>query len=116
MDHVPDIFKEYVAMWKNYVNFNDRTNLRGYWMAFLWSCVASLVLGFIGGIIGTTVLGMLYSLAALVPGIAIAIRRLRDMGKPWQYILFGLIPLVGAILLIVWMCQPSVADDGTPVV
>ena len=116
MDRVPDIFKEYIAMWTNYVNFNDRTTVRGYWMAVLWNVVAAMIVGLIGGIFHTTALSYLYSLAILVPGIAITVRRLKDMGKPWQYILFALIPLVGAILLIVWCCKPSVPDDGTPVV
>lgn len=116
MDNVPSVFKEYVAMWKNYANFSDRTNVRGYWMAFLWNWAASLVLVLIGNIFDTTILSTLYGLAGLIPGLAIIVRRLKDMGKPWQYIFFLLIPLVGPILLIIWLTKPSIPEDGTPVV
>ena len=116
MNQVPAIFSEYVAMWKNYTNFQDRTTVRGYWMAVLWNFVAALALGFLDRIFGANLFGYVYSLAALIPMLAICVRRLRDMGKPWQYILFGLIPIVGAILLILWCTKPSIPDDGTPVV
>ena len=116
MERVPDVFKEYVAMWTNYINFNDRTTVRGYWMAILWNWVASLALGMIGNMFNITSLSTLYGLAALIPCLAIAVRRLKDMGKSWQYIFFLLIPIVGQIMLIIWLIKPSVADDGTPVV
>lgn len=116
MENVPSVFKEYVAMWKNYANFSDRTNVRGYWMAFLWNWVASFALGYIGNWLNATILATLYGVAALVPGLALSVRRLKDMGKPWQYIFFALIPIVGAIMLIVWLTKPSIPEDGTPVV
>ena len=63
---------EYKAMWKNYVNFTDRTSVRGYWMAFLFNFLASLVIGIITGIIPEiSFLAGLYSLAALLPGLAL---------------------------------------------
>ena len=111
-----EIFNEYIAMWKNYVNFNDRTNVRGYWMAWLWNFVASLVLVLLARLLNTTALSSLYALAALIPGLAISVRRLRDSGKQWTYLLFALIPIAGAIILIIQLCKPSIPDDGTPVV
>ncbi len=116
MNQVPAVFNEYIAMWKNYVNFNDRTNQRGFWMAVLWSFCASVVLRLIGGIFDTDILQTFYGLASIVPMLAISTRRLRDTGKPWQYLLFLLIPVVGQILLIVWLAQPSIPGDDTPVV
>ena len=111
-----DAFKEYIAMWKNYVNFSDRTNLRGYWMAVLWNVLAGAVIAGIGAALKTDALSYLYSVAALVPGLAITIRRLRDTGKDWKYIFMGLIPIAGWIIMVVYMTKPSVPDDGTPVV
>ena len=52
-----------------------------------------------------------WSLATLVPQIAITIRRLHDIGKSGWYYLIGLIPLVGGIILLVWMCQDSTEDN-----
>ena len=107
---------EYLNMWKNYVNFSDRTTVRGYWMAFLFNFIASLVIGLISGLIGLEFIASLYSLAVLLPGLGICIRRLRDAGKAWGWIFISLIPLVGTIILIVFLCKPSIPDDGTPVV
>ena len=53
----------------------------------------------------------LFSLAIIVPGVALNVRRLHDTGKPWYWLLCGLIPVVGTIVLIVFNCQPSVGDN-----
>ena len=54
-------------------------------------------------------------LAALIPSLAIAVRRLRDAGKQWYWLFIGLIPLVGEIILIVLLCQPTVSSEGAQV-
>lgn len=111
--------QEYLAFWKNYVNFSDRTNLRGYWMAFLFNFLIGLAFyvleytvrgGFFNWLSGV------YSLAAFLPGLAIGVRRLRDAGKAWTWLFISLIPLIGEIWLIVLLCKSSVPDDGIPVV
>lgn len=102
----------YINMLKNYVNFKDRTDRRGYWMAVLVNAIIGVILG----IIGVEALTTIYGLAVLVPGIAIAVRRLRDAGFPWQNIFLGFIPIAGVIILILKFVKPSAADDGTPVV
>ncbi len=107
--------QEYIAMWKNFANFSDRTSVRGFWMAILFNFLAGVVLGVLTAIV--PFLGFLtglYGLAVLVPGLAICVRRLRDAGKAWYFIFFSFIPLVGSIILIVFLCQQSVpSDDGS---
>lgn len=108
--------QEYIAMWKNYVNFSDRTSVRGYWMAFLFNFVIAFVLGLLGAIVTPLlILSSLYSLAVLIPGLAIAVRRLRDAGKAWYYIFIAFVPLVGGIILIIWLCQPTKSAEGQQV-
>lgn len=108
--------QEYLAMWKNYANFSDRTSVRGYWMAFLFNFVISLALGFLRSAIPALgLLAGLYSIAALIPGIALTVRRLRDAGKYWTWIFISLIPLVGEIILIVFLCKGTVSDEGVQV-
>ena len=107
---------EYLNMWKNYVNFSDRTTRRGYWMAVLFNFIASLIIGLIGGLIGLDFLSYIYSLAVLLPGLGITVRRLRDAGKGWGWIFICLVPLVGWIILLVMLCKASVPDDGVAVV
>lgn len=101
--------KEYLDMWKNFANFSGRTSVRGYWMAFLFNFIAGVIVSFI------PVVSTIYGLAAIVPGLAIAVRRLRDSGKKWTYILLGFIPLAGPIILIVLLCKPTAPIDAEPV-
>lgn len=49
----------------------------------------------------------LYSLAVLVPGMAVAWRRMHDVGRSGAYVFLSLIPVIGTILVIVWMCGDS---------
>ena len=107
---------EYINYWKNYVNFTDRTTVRDYWMAFLFNLIASVIVGAIIGIIGLEFLTTIWSLANLLPGLGIAVRRLRDAGKHWAWIFINFVPVVGLIIFIVFLCKRSVEDDGTPVV
>ena len=89
-----------------YVDFNGRSRRSEYWWAYLAVVIISAVL--------TAVLGELayiWSLATLVPQIAITIRRLHDIGKSGWFYLIGLIPLAGPILLLVWMCKDSTEDN-----
>ena len=108
--------QEYQAMWRNYLNFYDRTSVRGYWMAVLFNFVATLALTLIGKIIPfLSFVGTLYGLAIIIPGIAITVRRLRDTNRRWIYILIALIPVIGEILLIIWLCQPTSNWQGNQV-
>jgi len=108
---------EYLNMLKNYVNFQDRTNVRGYWMAFLFNIIVAVILNVIARIITPLfILCVLYSLAVLLPGLGIAVRRLRDAGKEWYNIFWGFLPIIGTIILIVLLCKPSIEDNGVPVV
>ena len=79
-------------------------------MAFLFNFLISLALVWIPFV------GQLFALAVLIPGLAIAVRRLRDAGKHWSNIFWVLVPPAGIIIYIVLLCKPSVANDGTPVV
>ncbi len=107
---------EFIAMWKNYTNFNDRTSRKGYWLAVLFQAVIGTVLYGLGAKIGIfMVIGYLFSLASMIPGLAICVRRLHDIGKTWKSLLVGLIPCVGEIILIIWFCKPTSNEDGVQV-
>lgn len=100
---------EYLDMWRHYADFSGRTTVRGYWMAFLFNWLAGVVLGVVVTVIpALSFLSSLYTLAALVPGLALTIRRLRDGGNGWGWIFISMVPLVGWIILIVKLCKASV--------
>lgn len=80
---------------ENYANFNGRARRAEYWWFFLASLIASIVLQIIDSIIGMAILGTIYSLAVLIPSIAVAIRRMHDVGKSGWFIL---IPIYNIIL------------------
>ena len=102
---------EYIAMWKNFANFNDRASLRDYWMAFLINCVISTAIGIlVGAVESLTFISSLYSLAVLVPSLSIAVRRLKDAGYSWKSLLWSLLPLVGWIIVLIRLCRPSVVS------
>ena len=85
----------------NYANFNGRASRQEYWMFFLFNMIFAIVIMGIDIILGLWFLNIIYSLAVMIPGIAVGIRRLHDIGKSGWMVLIVLIPLIGAIWLIV---------------
>lgn len=103
--------QEYIDMWKNFANFEGRTSVRGYWMAFLINFLLMLVLGVAVAVIEPLAyLVWLYELALIVPMLSIQVRRLRDSGHRWFCIFLPFIPLVGTIILLVFLVQRSKYD------
>ena len=99
---------EFINLWKNYVNFSDRTTRKGYWMALLFWFIIYIVLIVLMTIVqALAILLGLFALASIVPLIAAQVRRLRDAGKEWWWMF---IPVANLIFTI----MPSVPDDGTP--
>ena len=62
---------------------------------------------------GLPTLSMLYILAVLVPGIAVGVRRLHDIGKSGWNLLIALVPFVGAIILIIWVAKEGDAEENS---
>jgi uncharacterized membrane protein YhaH (DUF805 family) len=56
--------------------------------------------------------GTIFSLATFLPGLAVAVRRLHDVGKSEWFLLIAFIPLVGFIWIIVLLCTASNLDDN----
>jgi uncharacterized membrane protein YhaH (DUF805 family) len=103
----------YLDAWKNYINFQGRARRKAYWMFILFNLIALVILGLIESAIGLSgqngygILTGLYTLAMILPLIALAVRRLHDTGRSGWWILIGLVPLVGPIILIVFYVTDS---------
>ena len=98
----------YLGCWKKYAEFSGRARRQEFWMFVLFNFLASVALGFVDGILGTScALGGLYSLAVLIPALAVGVRRLHDTDRSGWMMLISLIPLVGAIVLLVFLCSDS---------
>ena len=101
-----EYFKEGVTL--KYMDFSGRARRREYWSYTLCAFVIGFVAGLIDGLIGLhSVLSLIVSLALLLPSLAISLRRLQDIGKPWQYILFAFIPIIGILYLLYLGVQDS---------
>ncbi|MCX6717515.1 MAG: DUF805 domain-containing protein [Candidatus Taylorbacteria bacterium] len=76
----------YKQVLKKYAVFNGRSSRSEFWYFILFNFIISIVIGIISGIIGDSkgILSTLYSLAVLIPCIAVAVRRLHDIGKRVQ--------------------------------
>ncbi|GGT79803.1 MULTISPECIES: DUF805 domain-containing protein [Streptomyces] len=92
----------YLDVLKKYAVFGGRARRKEFWMFTLFSVIISIVLSVIDGVLGMQLLSLIYSLAVLIPTLAVSVRRLHDTGRSGWWILIGLIPLVGAIILIVF--------------
>jgi uncharacterized membrane protein YhaH (DUF805 family) len=98
--------------WQNITNFNGRASRSAYWWYALGVFIVSIVLEILAVAIGSTAILLLAYLVLLVvglSGLSLSIRRLHDTDKSGWMILLGLIPFVGGIIVLVFMCQA-----GTP--
>lgn len=99
---------------KKYAVLEGRSRRKEYWFFTLFYCLIGIVAGLLDGIFGLKVgesdfgmLGLLLMLAFLVPSIAVSVRRLHDIGRSGWWVLIGLLPLIGWIVLIVFAVQDS---------
>jgi uncharacterized membrane protein YhaH (DUF805 family) len=106
---------EMVQYWKlvvleRYAKFDGRANRAEFWWYALANIIISVVLNLLGqASVLFSVIAALYGLAVLIPGIAVGIRRLHDINRSGWWLLIGLVPCVGFIVLIVWFAQ-----EGNP--
>ena len=116
VEKLPDFFKPWgEEILLRYFDFEGRTSRETYWHVFLINFIICAILSAlikvpVIGIIAGIVDGV-YGIATLIPGIALTVRRLNDIGKSWPYIFFSLIPCVGWIIMLVFMLQPSAGDN-----
>jgi uncharacterized membrane protein YhaH (DUF805 family) len=97
----------YLDVLKNYVGFGGRARRKEYWMFFLVNLAVLIVLAIIDAVIKTTIPFMLYDLAVLLPSVAVGFRRLHDTGRSAWWLLIALVPLIGGIILLVFMATDS---------
>ncbi|MDP1928250.1 MAG: DUF805 domain-containing protein [Thiobacillus sp.] len=109
----------YLSVLRQYAVFRGRARRKEYWFFILFNLIASLVLtvvdfmtGSLNAELGMGLLSGLYSLAVLIPSLAVTVRRLHDTGRTGWWLLIGLIPLIGAIVLLVFMLLNSQPGDN----
>lgn len=97
---------------QRYADFSGRSRRKEYWMFILGVVIVAVILGIIEGILGINgMVGGVYGpltilllLGILIPSIAVQVRRFHDQGKSGWFVLLGFIPLVGGLIVLVFMC------------
>jgi uncharacterized membrane protein YhaH (DUF805 family) len=108
------------SVYSKYATFSGRSCRSEYWWWALFSIIASIGIGALESALGLGQgsvmhggggmeasysggpLSIIWSLANLIPAIAVGVRRLHDTDRSGWWLLIGVIPLIGAIVLIVW--------------
>jgi uncharacterized membrane protein YhaH (DUF805 family) len=104
---IPDAVKVVVS---KYADFTGRATRGEYWWFFLAMLLVYVALAALGAVseVFVAIYGLVV-LGALIPGLALAVRRMHDLDKSGWALLLGLIPVVGPIILLVLACT-----QGTP--
>ncbi|MEL6528624.1 MAG: DUF805 domain-containing protein [Pseudomonadota bacterium] len=97
---------------QRYADFSGRSRRKEYWMFFLGIILAAIVVGIIEGILGMAgMIGGLYGplsmiliLGIIIPSLAVQVRRFHDQDKSGWFVLLGFIPIVGGLIVLVFMC------------
>jgi uncharacterized membrane protein YhaH (DUF805 family) len=105
----------YLMALKKYATFSGRARRKEYWMYILFYVIILCVLVAVDTFIGMSagggigILTLIYSLAMLIPTLAVTVRRLHDTAHSGWWILIELVPLVGVFILLYFL-----VIDGTP--
>ena len=112
------------VMKENYSNFSGRARRKEFWMWYLFYVIILIVAMILDGVLGTgfeigygatTPYGWVYTIAVLahlIPGLAVNVRRLHDVGKSGWFLFIALIPFVGAIWLLILSCSDGESGDN----
>ena len=109
----------YLKVLKQYADFIGRARRKEYWMFVLFNMIFSVIAMILDNVLGIAMEGIgygplygIYLLAIILPSLAVAVRRLHDIGKSGWMILISLIPLIGGILLLVLLVTDSNPGDN----
>lgn len=110
------------SVFSQYATFSGRARRSEYWFFYLFNILAVFIFMILGAILGGIfgggsgaagglgvgyILYILYALAAFIPSLAVTVRRLHDTNRSGVNILWVLLPLVGGIILLVFMLSDS---------
>ena len=95
------------AALSKYATFSGRSRRSEYWWFALFNVLVSIVGAGVDAALGRNLIQFVVALALLLPNIAVLVRRLHDTGRSAWWVLIGLIPVVGSIVLIVFAAQDS---------
>jgi uncharacterized membrane protein YhaH (DUF805 family) len=105
----------YLAALKKYASFSGRARRKEYWMFYLVSSMIYIAIGFAVPFLSESsvlVIFPVYGLAMLLPSLAVLVRRLHDTGHSGWWFFISLLPVIGGIVLLVFLCQDSHEEEN----
>ena len=84
----------YLNVLKNYATFSGRASRSEYWYFVLFNSIIAFAIGFVSGLLRINMLSIIYTLFMLIPSIAVAVRRMHDVGKSGWFLLIPIYNLV----------------------
>ena len=90
----------------HYADFKGRSRRSEYWWVYLFNLIVSTVISVV-----FADLSWIWTLVTLVPGLALGVRRMHDIGKSGWWLFISLVPLAGPIILLVYACRDSGPDN-----
>ncbi len=124
-------FESIKTVFRKYADFEGRATRPEFWWWTLFTTLVSSALNALSvpmagamygrmfevGLTPTSAYGYIsfasvWGIAVLLPSLAVAVRRLRDAGRRWTELFWVLLPIAGLIILIVHLCEPSIATPA----
>ena len=109
----------YLEALRKYAVFTGRSRRKEYWFFLLFTVLVTFLLAFVDGMLGlfdpengVGLLSGIYSIGVVIPSIAVGIRRLHDTGRSGWWLLIGLIPVIGTLVILVFTILASQPGDN----
>ena len=97
-----------------YADFAGRSRRAEYWYFNLFVILAYIAIGMLSGVAPkfAALVAILAVFGLLIPSIAVNVRRLHDVDRSGWWIWIGIVPLLGAVLLLIWHCTPGTSGSN----
>ena len=109
------MIEAYKRFFRNYTNFSGRSTRSDYWYVVLANIIIGIIIGVVDELLGlsesTITISTIYTLATIIPGLALIVRRLHDINLSGMWCFISFIPL-GGIIMLVFLCTKSVDENN----
>ncbi|MDG2332716.1 MAG: DUF805 domain-containing protein [Myxococcota bacterium] len=109
----------YLQGLRRYADFAGRSRRKEYWYFGLFNCLFTVLIAFVDTLVGTYSQGLgvgllsgLYSLVIFIPSLSLLVRRLHDTGRSGWWVWIMLLPLIGLIVLLVFLLQDGESHEN----
>ena len=108
----------YLEVLKKYAVFSGRARRKEYWIFTLINTLIGIFIGVLSvvalmaGSTGLSAIFGVYTLGVIIPGLAVSVRRLHDIGRSGWWLLIIMVPIVGGVILFIWYVGDSNSETN----